>query len=302
MTPQYIQDIERLAGQFPQRNVTLYFPDFDNEPPPDSLNQVFGAPVGVAADNWPVFPKLAKLLREMSGEDGDIGDDLRMEHVFSVDLRGLTGLDVPHGARVMQLYISNAGYNEAWSPGNNHTRVAFLSEADVAAGPFAGDIPARSQERRVRRFSLVPIAVPREVFNKPEQGSPLAALRDAIWKAPARLGGEPIWLQGDPDDDMDYGGDGEEDEDEGEDSDGDGDGDEDSDGDDDSDGDEGGDDDSDDDDGAKSRAKPRAATRPLGMPAFGGFVMQFDENFADVNLGDCGVMYVTGGDAHFQCY
>jgi hypothetical protein len=53
-----------------------------------------------------------------------------------------------------------------------------------------------------------------------------------------------------------------------------------------------------------TRTRRRCARRsppPLGLPAF-GFYMQFDDGFADVNLGDSGVMYVFGGDAHFQCY
>ena len=53
---------------------------------------------------------------------------------------------------------------------------------------------------------------------------------------------------------------------------------------------------------AAELAQVRAAKpAPLGLPAF-GFYMQFDDGFADVNLGDSGVMYVFGGDAHFQCY
>jgi len=64
-------------------------------------------------------------------------------------------------------------------------------------------------------------------------------------------------------------------------------------------GDEGGDDEGGDDEGAS--APIQAAPIP-GRLAGGGFVMQFDEAFADVNLGDCGVMYVMGYGAWFQCY
>lgn len=32
------------------------------------------------------------------------------------------------------------------------------------------------------------------------------------------------------------------------------------------------------------------------------FIMQFDEGFADVNLGDCGLMYVYSDDAFWQCH
>lgn len=279
MSAEYIRNIETLASQFEDRSVTLYFPDFETEPPADCLNQVYGAPVGVRADNWPTYRGLPALLRQASGrdEDGEV-TDLRMEHLWTIDLRGLTGLGTPSQARALQLYVSNAAYHEAWTAGTPHTRVVVLGEADVAAGRFTGEIPERSKDHTAKRFTLVPVTVPAAVFGKPDEGTPLAALHKAIWKAPARLGGEPIWLQGDPDEQDDYGDFGDEEEDEG------GEGDEDAEGDEDSEG---------------EAAAPR---EPLGLPAYGGFVLQFDESFVDVNLGDSGVMYVTGNDAHFQCY
>lgn len=281
MTPSYIQTIESLASQFPRRDVTLYFPDFDAEPPADCLNQTFGAPVGVEADNWPIYKDLPALLAQAGDGDGD--GDLRMEHVCTIDLKHAPKLGAPAGARALQLYISNAGYNEAWQPGTAHTHVVVLSDAEVAAGPFKdGDIPARSQGRSSRRFTLVPVAVPSEVFGTTEAGTPLAELRKAIYGAPARLGGEPMWLQGDPDENEDFG----YDEDDGGD-------------DEDGEGDEGGDEG--DEDGDDEAEAPRVV-KPLGTPVRFGFFMQFDEQFADVNLGDCGIMYVTGGDAHWQCH
>ncbi|MFK7928718.1 MAG: BRCT domain-containing protein [Myxococcota bacterium] len=49
--------------------------------------------------------------------------------------------------------------------------------------------------------------------------------------------------------------------------------------------------------------------RALGEPVWlqddedvGGFVMQFDESFADINLGDTGVMYVFQSTAFWQCH
>ncbi len=35
---------------------------------------------------------------------------------------------------------------------------------------------------------------------------------------------------------------------------------------------------------------------------FGNFLLQFDETFADINLGDSGIMYVFGDTAFWQCY
>ncbi len=280
MTAEYIRNIESLASQFADRDVTVWFPDFDSEPPAGCLNQVYGSPVGVPADRWPTFTGLPALLRQVGGREEAEADagDLRMEHLWTIDLRGISGVGAPKGARVMQLFISNARYNEAWEPGTAHTQVVFLGEEDVARGACAGEPPRRSREREPKRFSLVPVMVPIAVFGKLDEGSPLAALRDAIWKAPMRLGGDPIWLQGDPDEQDDYGDFGDEEEDEG------GEGDEDAES---------------DEEGEGEAAAPR---EPLGLPAYGGFVLQFDESFVDVNLGDSGVMYVTGNDAHFQCY
>jgi hypothetical protein len=285
MRADYIQKIEALASKFPNRDVTLYFPDFEAPPSADNLNQVFGAPVGVKADNWPTFAGLPALLEQI-GEELEDPRDLRMELVCQIDLRGLDALGAPAEARLMQLYLSNAGFNEAWAPNTDHARVVFLSNDEVAGGRFKGELPARSQDRDVRRFTLVPVTVPGAVFAvAPEdKDTPLGKLNKAIWAAPARLGGEPIWLQGDPDEDESYDAEGD---------------------DEDAYDDEDGEDDDDNEDNAedeKDAPAPRAKSAPLGMKVAGGFYMQFDDGFADVNLGDSGVMYVFGNDAHFQCY
>lgn len=53
----------------------------------------------------------------------------------------------------------------------------------------------------------------------------------------------------------------------------------------------------------------RASARVLGAPIWlqgeedgGAFYLQFDEGFVDVNLGDCGVMYVFDDTAFWQCH
>lgn len=54
----------------------------------------------------------------------------------------------------------------------------------------------------------------------------------------------------------------------------------------------------------------RAGARVLGEPMWlqeeeegdGAFVMQLDESFVDVNLGDCGVLYVFDEGAFWQCH
>jgi len=52
-----------------------------------------------------------------------------------------------------------------------------------------------------------------------------------------------------------------------------------------------------------------SAARALGHPIWlqegqwgGDFILQFDETFVPMNLGDCGVMYVFGDTAFWQCH
>jgi hypothetical protein len=197
-----------------------------------------------------------------------------MEHVFTIDLAGIDEPWIPQGARVMMLFVSCTSYNEAWSAGTPHTAVVFLDDAAVQRGLCRAPLPARGSAHDERRFAWVAVQVPDHVFaplgDRPDD-DPLAQLRKAIWQAPARLGGDPIWLQGDPDEDGGW---------------------------DDDEGDDGGDE----DDGGEAADDERPAPAPVGLRASGAFCLQFDESFADVNLGDCGVMYVFGDDAYYQCY
>lgn len=196
----YIDEIEALAGAFAddERNLTLYFPDFDTPPREDSLNRVFGPPVGVTDLEWPLYPRLGELLAAANMLDRWDGD-LRMEHVFTVDLRGIRLLGAPPGARAMQLFLSNASYHGAHHKGNGDAAVLFLTEEEVARGLYRGSLPDRSLQRWSRRFSLRRIDVPGDIFDpQPDGTTPLARLYDAVWQAPARLGGCPIWVR-DPD-------------------------------------------------------------------------------------------------------
>jgi hypothetical protein len=78
----YIDEIRTLARQFRpnERNLTLYFPDFEAPPVPQSLNRVFGPPVGVTDELWPTYPRLRELLSPDSLAGWD-PRDVRMEHV-----------------------------------------------------------------------------------------------------------------------------------------------------------------------------------------------------------------------------
>jgi hypothetical protein len=52
-------------------------------------------------------------------------------------------------------------------------------------------------------------------------------------------------------------------------------------------------------------ASARAGGRPIwlqGDECDGSFLLQFDESFADLNLGDCGVMYVFAETQFWQCH
>lgn len=199
MTASTLATIAELAGRFAahERNLTLYFADLETAPAPGSLNRVFGPPVGLTDEHWPTFPELAELLQQAGSMQHWDPRDHRMEHVFTVDLRGVELYGVPTDAVAMMLFISNASFHRACADGNPHTAVRFLREHDLRHGPYRGALPRRSLYRWSRRFSLVAVDVPGDVFDVPElelpAEDPLAALYAAIGRAPARLGGCPIW-------------------------------------------------------------------------------------------------------------
>lgn len=199
MTASTLATIAELAGRFAahERNLTLYFADLETAPAPGSLNRVFGPPVGLTDEHWPTFPELAELLQQAGSMQHWDPRDHRMEHVFTVDLRGVELYGVPTDAVAMMLFISNASFHRACADGNPHTAVRFLREHDLRHGTYQGALPRRSLYRWSRRFSLVAVDVPGDVFDVPEldlpADDPLAALYAAIGRAPARLGGCPIW-------------------------------------------------------------------------------------------------------------
>jgi hypothetical protein len=255
----YIDEIRTLARQFRpnERNLTLYFPDFEAPPVPQSLNRVFGPPVGVTDELWPTYPRLRELLSPDSLAGWD-PRDVRMEHVFTIDLDGLHLFGVPPGARAMMLFLSNATYHRAFHWGNADSAVVFLGEDDLARGPYQGPLPHRSLRRWSRRFALAAVDVPGDVFDaEAQEDARIVALHDAIWQAPARLGGRPIWVRDD-----------------------------------------------------QAIRTPSGQWRnvdttprfPLGMPSSPDFLMQFERRFAEVNLGNQGVMYVTGQSACYQSF
>jgi hypothetical protein len=196
-----IQLIESIASELPRgdRNLALYFPDLDTPPPAGSVNRVFGPPLGITDMQWPLYPRLAELLAEANALSDWCPGDLRMEHVFTIDLRDIRLPGAPEGAQAMMLFLSNASWHRATHRGNGDTAVLFLGEDELARGPRPGPLPSRSLRRWSRRFTLRRIDVPGDVFDPHEdETSPLARLHDAIWQAPARLGGCPIWVR-DPD-------------------------------------------------------------------------------------------------------
>lgn len=264
---EHIEEIRRLAAEYfraSDRNLPLYFPDFSTPPPDDSLNRVFGPPVGVTDHEWPLYPQLGELMQHASRAAlrSSLGhppawdpDDLRMEHIFTVDLRGVRLAGAPPEARAMLLFLSNASYHHADQNGNGDTVVLFLGEREIARGPYRGAMPRRSLERWSRRFSLQRIDVPGDVFDSQvEPGSPIALLQDAIWQAPARLGGCPMWVR-EPRDPRDY-----------------------------------------------HLALAPDRPRTVGPRGRNTFLMQFERRFADVNLGKDGIMYVSGTGAYYQAY
>lgn len=202
MVAPYIEEIQAQADRFRanERNLTLYFPDLTLAPPDDSLNRVFGPPVGIEADEWPTYGRLGELLQQADQISEWDPTDTRMEHVCTIDLAGIRVLGAPPQARAMMLFISDARAHQAEGEGNAHTSVLFLGDDDVERGLFHGPLPRRSLTRWSRRFTLLPVDVPGEVFDvgRTDEGvdPKLIPLYAAIRQAPARLGGAPIYLGG----------------------------------------------------------------------------------------------------------
>ncbi len=258
MVAAYISEIQRHARAFRdnERNLPLYFPDFESPAPEGSLNRVFGPPVGVTDSDWPIYPQLGELLAHANQLETFDENDLRMEHVFTIDLRDIRLLGAPPRAAAMMLFISNANAHLANQNGNVDTAVVFLSEDELSRGPYQGRLPRRSQSRWSRRFGLVQVSVPGDVFDPhDDEDSPIALLHDAIWQAPARLGGCPIWVR-EPTDPRDF----------------------------------------------TPVRKPRIPPNTPGPRGRNAFVMQFEQRFANINLGQQGVMYVSGVGAYYQSY
>lgn len=200
MAAEYIESIRRVADGFrPQeRNLTLYFPDLQTAPADDNLNRVFGPPVGLTADDWPRYARLGELLHEADCLDQWDPCDERMEHVFTIDLRGIDLLGAPKDARAMMLFISNANHHHADDLPARETAIVFLGEAEAQRGLFRGPLPRRSERRWSRRFTLARVDVPGDVFDcardHVDPDPALLPLYEAICAAPARLGGCAVWV------------------------------------------------------------------------------------------------------------
>jgi hypothetical protein len=257
MAARYIEEIERLAREFRdnERNLPLYFPDFECTDDGHPRGRVFGPPAGIRNADWPVYPRLPELLRRT----GQITDwqpgDLRMEHVFTVDLRGLRLPAAPPEAEAMALFVSNAESHGAHQNGNVDTAVLFLTARELERGSYRGRLPRRSRARWSRRFALRQVDVPGDVFDpQDDDESPIALLQDAIWQAPARLGGCPMWVRV-PNDPRDL-----------------------------------------------PPPLTPARRHRVGVSGRNSFIMQFERRFADLDLGNNGMMYVSGTGAYYQDY
>ena len=158
--------------------------DYNAVPGPQEINRVGGTAIGIA--EWPMF------------------EGAPMHHVLTIDLR-----EHPYGggreAHALALFVSSPMSHEAYTPGNQHTRVVILEAADLARGETP--LPAA-----LAGADLLPAGTLR--FES------AAGLTDKERYQHSFLGGEPIWLQGD-ESEFDDGGDDDYDEDDDEDGDGD---------------------------------------------------------------------------------
>lgn len=184
---------------------------------PASVNRIGGPAPGLTVERWPKY------------------GDWYMEHIFTLDLHSLPDLAGKAASRrTVSLFIHDPGDNEAYGPFSDDVAVVFSDDAQVQAGELAlpAGKPKRSSFEDRGWFDVVPVSVPLAVW---DDGTEHEELRQLVYAQAARVGGQPLWLQGAEHDD-------------------------------------------------------------------GSFLMQFDEQFVDVNLGDAGVMYLFEDTAFWQCH
>lgn len=247
-----IVTIKSLTEKLDNCDTKIYVPNFTGANPADTLNRLWGKPIGITNKNWPKWKELPQYIEELkkkgTTEVAFNEDDMRLEHAFTVDIRGLDlQNNLSKNIVAFSFFISDADFHDASEVNTSHSEVVLLTEEDIAKGEYPGDIPIRSLDRKQATFFLEPLQVPSTIFTKHsfEEDSVEAQLYNAVWGLSARVGGFPIWFQGTE----------------------------------------------------EERKKKFEKHSKMGP-----FLMQFDQTFGDINLKDCGVMYIWGKDAFFQCY
>lgn len=208
-----IEKLRRRAAEEGGSGQRIYVLRRVDDEQPTGINRIGGLAPGVDAERWP--------MRE----------DEPMSHLFTLDVESMPGLDakVPEGVKAVSVFCADPYNNEAWEYDNDYTAVLFSTAEQLAADVAPPEDLDQDVEPEAG-FQIVPLDVDPDVFFGGDTD-----LNEEIFRAPARVLGPPIWLQGD----------------------------------------EGGEE---------------------------GFLMQFDEYFVDMNLGDSGVMYVYANTAFWQCY
>jgi len=210
------QLIAALAKDDSTERTPIFAPRFVDERPPAGepgyFNQVGGVPPGFTAESWPTLQ-----------DDDD--DPEPMDFLFMVDLAATPELAAQYpDKRAMAMFISSAGNNEAYEPDNGECELVFLDESQLALPPLA-EGPGTPIE--ARHYQLVRLEVPVSAFS----GS--GPIQSLVWQLPARVLGEPTWIQDEA--------------------------------------------------------------------HWGELILQFDESFVPMNLGDCGIMYVFDDAQFWQC-
>ena len=168
---------------------------------PENFNYVGGPALGLSLENQPKY-----------AQNNEV-----MQQVLCLDLAAFPQLELTlkQDYRAVAVYVYNPSMNDAYQPFSGHSKMVFLTEAQVAQGFYEGN--PEQEALPCHALLATPIEVPLSAFyqqneddyeadEEAEEQEPgpssaqeakelLAEIYKLLYRAPGILGGEPMWLQ-----------------------------------------------------------------------------------------------------------